>query len=325
MTDPTREEWPAGFPALYKLEESVSCPICKDYYSAAMSLPCGHTFCSLCLRQYLSNSSSCPACRVAVAGPHVMRQNRALEECVAAFVRCRQSLLTISRQRANDLPEGRVTRSRASKDVTQSADTAGSSTPIIDLTPPLPPSDPVPIGDSAVSCPMCQARVLMKDVNRHIDSSCKLYLHVSAPIALPVPVVRPPPPPRPPKASVPYSLYTESKLRKLLRDEGLPSNGDKACLARRHAEWVKRYNANLDERMPRSDRHIIRDVIEWEQTINLPGPTPFTNTSNHELTPVGLQEIKNYQAKYKEEFDSMIENMHKRKRVKSSSPAHDTG
>ncbi|XP_028316324.1 E3 ubiquitin-protein ligase RNF4 [Gouania willdenowi] len=49
---------------------SISCPICMDSYSEMMesgrlvvATKCGHVFCSLCLRDALKSSLTCPTCR----------------------------------------------------------------------------------------------------------------------------------------------------------------------------------------------------------------------------------------------------------------------
>lgn len=40
------------------------CPICLDVFNDAVHLSkCGHEFCNLCLKQWLSKSQSCPICR----------------------------------------------------------------------------------------------------------------------------------------------------------------------------------------------------------------------------------------------------------------------
>ncbi|XP_078100561.1 E3 ubiquitin-protein ligase RNF4 [Sander vitreus] len=49
---------------------TISCPVCLDSYSEIMesgrlvvSTRCGHVFCSVCLRDALKTSHSCPSCR----------------------------------------------------------------------------------------------------------------------------------------------------------------------------------------------------------------------------------------------------------------------
>ncbi|XP_028428543.1 E3 ubiquitin-protein ligase RNF4, partial [Perca flavescens] len=49
---------------------TISCPVCLDSYSEivesgrlVVSTRCGHVFCSVCLRDALKTSHSCPTCR----------------------------------------------------------------------------------------------------------------------------------------------------------------------------------------------------------------------------------------------------------------------
>ena len=52
------------------LEKSLMCPICSDFLQNPHFLPCGHAFCSHCIRVQLdktlnyTTSDICPACRV---------------------------------------------------------------------------------------------------------------------------------------------------------------------------------------------------------------------------------------------------------------------
>lgn len=39
------------------------CAICLHQVNRSLRLPCGHRFCSLCIRRWLHRSSSCPTCR----------------------------------------------------------------------------------------------------------------------------------------------------------------------------------------------------------------------------------------------------------------------
>ena len=61
-----------------EMQEVLSCPICKDYFSSSLSLPCSHTFCSLCIRRSLSSKMECPGCRCTVGGLHELRNDRGI-------------------------------------------------------------------------------------------------------------------------------------------------------------------------------------------------------------------------------------------------------
>ncbi|QLQ81308.1 hypothetical protein HG537_0F00690 [Torulaspora globosa] len=49
-------------PQLSQLDKLLRCHICKEFLRVPVLTPCGHTFCSLCIRQYLRQDSKCPLC-----------------------------------------------------------------------------------------------------------------------------------------------------------------------------------------------------------------------------------------------------------------------
>jgi hypothetical protein len=48
-------------------ETCLECPICLSIVNVPLSTPCGHTFCTQCIRQHLHTSSNCPSCRKQLA------------------------------------------------------------------------------------------------------------------------------------------------------------------------------------------------------------------------------------------------------------------
>ena len=45
---------------------------------------------------------------------------------------------------------------------------------------------------------------------------------------------------------VAYDIHPQRRIAEMLAEWDLPTHGDKAALARRHARWVVLYNANVD-------------------------------------------------------------------------------
>lgn len=43
-------------------ENDFVCPICLKYIVSALSLKCGHTYCEICLHEYLLYFKDCPLC-----------------------------------------------------------------------------------------------------------------------------------------------------------------------------------------------------------------------------------------------------------------------
>ncbi|KAL0042822.1 hypothetical protein WJX79_000884 [Trebouxia sp. C0005] len=75
--------WPDSCSAVHpQLDSTASCSICNDFYDTPLVLPCGHSFCSNCIRSYISHQQGqarCPQCR-AVCDERDLRPNTALRD-----------------------------------------------------------------------------------------------------------------------------------------------------------------------------------------------------------------------------------------------------
>ena len=68
---------------LQEFEDITSCQICKDQLKSPMLVPCGHTYCSLCINRWLGDKRYCPTCRVEFTQHHgLLRKNIALGQIV---------------------------------------------------------------------------------------------------------------------------------------------------------------------------------------------------------------------------------------------------
>ncbi|KAK9861481.1 hypothetical protein WJX84_002683, partial [Apatococcus fuscideae] len=95
MTDfviETEEDWPAHphRRQLLALDEAARCAICCEFFDTPMALPCGHSFCSHCIRgnfrvQEQQGSPKCPHCRAA-CDARDLRANPALKDLVLKFL-----------------------------------------------------------------------------------------------------------------------------------------------------------------------------------------------------------------------------------------------
>lgn len=66
--------------------------------------------------------------------------------------------------------------------------------------------------------------------------------------------------------AVNYSMYKEQALRKKLADLGIPNQGPRQLLERRHKEWITIWNANCDAMNPRKRSELLHDLDVWERT-----------------------------------------------------------
>lgn len=78
-------------PGLCTLDETLRCRVCREFMSAPMITPCGHNFCSLCVRRMLVKSQRCPQC-MATTYESQLKKNSGLEACIDAFVKVRPDL-----------------------------------------------------------------------------------------------------------------------------------------------------------------------------------------------------------------------------------------
>ncbi|KIW64739.1 DNA repair protein rad18 [Phialophora macrospora] len=117
FTDST--DWlPTPLAALAPLDSSLRCQVCKDFFTTPMMTSCSHTFCSLCIRRYLSQEGRCPACRESDQEVK-LRRNWAVEELVTNFKASRKGILAFAtaaaekpRQQQDDAEEQRPSKRR---------------------------------------------------------------------------------------------------------------------------------------------------------------------------------------------------------------------
>nr|XP_025036716.1 zinc finger protein RFP-like [Pelodiscus sinensis] len=67
-----------------RLSEEATCPVCLDYFTAPVTLECGHNFCQACLSrcwEERNTAASCPQCRDTVQNKH-LQPNRQLANIV---------------------------------------------------------------------------------------------------------------------------------------------------------------------------------------------------------------------------------------------------
>ncbi|KAK4202816.1 putative postreplication repair E3 ubiquitin-protein ligase rad-18 [Triangularia verruculosa] len=308
VSDPT--DW-LGTPLahLKPVEEAFRCHVCKEFFTSPMLTSCNHTFCSLCIRRCLNADSKCPLCRKN-DDISKLRGNWALREAVEAFVGARDAVLKFARTPVPTAPSKSPKRKAAEVDdsddefqeskrprrSTRNRKAKGSETSsqitIEDSEGELPESIdvedeyvPEP-NDGLVACPICEQRMKEILVDRHLDTSCPgepqpqpkhtPTANRSVGHTLRSPPKRPPAAPTKAPERLPtlqYSMVKDQALRKIMRDLGLSTSGNRPMLEARHREWLTLWNANCDSAHPKTRAALFQDLQAWERTIGTMAPT----------------------------------------------------
>ncbi|KAJ3004922.1 UNVERIFIED_CONTAM: E3 ubiquitin-protein ligase rad18 [Siphonaria sp. JEL0065] len=131
--------------------------------------------------------------------------------------------------------------------------------------------------------------------------------------------------PRRHRPGIAYDTLKDAQLRKLLKDDNLPSTGDKFLLKRRHKEYILLHNANLDSLNPVPQTEILAKMALWEQTHGgLSGGRGTVAASmssvaafqKHAVTSAGEEKNRTHMEKYADEFRALIEGVKERRRIR---------
>ncbi|KAG6845719.1 hypothetical protein H0H87_004985 [Tephrocybe sp. NHM501043] len=205
VPDPTDFPPPTSAPGLRELDTSLRCNICGEVYDAPVTITCGHSFCSHCIREALVEKQECPQCRKTTLEGHI-RPNSVVEDVVSYWNLSRSYILGLikeneERQRGSTLitPKAKKrkltpdTAKRSGASTTTGASSLGSPSnakrvkkssseslttiPTSDAEedelpgPSRVDQDPQP--DDLVDCPLCCKKVKYKNINLHMDKGCK--------------------------------------------------------------------------------------------------------------------------------------------------------
>nr|XP_019049942.1 DNA repair protein rad18 [Kwoniella bestiolae CBS 10118]OCF28872.1 DNA repair protein rad18 [Kwoniella bestiolae CBS 10118] len=267
--------FPPSHPHLRRLDRSVVCQICKEPFQAPVSIGCGHSFCSSCIRSSLDVMKKCPSCNEPALEGQI-RRNRALEEITDSWEESRPIIYELAQppptkkrrasiQESNSKPSSSSGTKRLKPNSSREGSGSRSQSPIKsrrsdddDEVQELTENDEAP-------CPICQATLPISSIPLHIEKGC--------------------PPPKTKtngngvggrkgnqkadwkkvfsgqglggkskdkevemkRITKPnYSLATPADLRSILSEYSLPTTGDKPTLIARVQEWIILFNSNLD-------------------------------------------------------------------------------
>lgn len=351
VPDPTDFLPAAEAPGLRSIDGAFRCTICGELFDGPVTLPCGHCFCSGCIRPAMSHKQECPICRK-VANEGHLRPNPIVEEIINGWKDARPYILSLVKQEARrkvaDQPEVHASPAKKRKRSQERSSSELGSVPGLPHTPIKPrsfkkmshsPSKPNPVkypsdggagpsriptsdgdeedlpstlglnpkSDDLVKCPLCEKRVRYKNLNGHMDRSCKDPAPVSSSsqwskIMAPKGNARGKQKKKSsetdedfplPKAS--YATLKDKQLKEMLQEHDLPITGDRPQWEQRHQRWVMMYNANLDRSLAnrKTKNELRRDVKKWEEEMS------------RKKKPV-VEDLVKYQQTHKPEFDRLL-------------------
>ncbi|KAI8999023.1 hypothetical protein BD414DRAFT_433472 [Trametes punicea] len=186
ITDSSDFPEDAAAPGLRALDDALRCDICRDFYDAPVSLGCGHTFCSACIRSALPVSATCPSCRKAASEVH-LRKNVAMERAVQEWRKARPLMLRLAKEESERktrlIPATTNARLRSAEPPRKRKRSGSPGGPSDDEFIVVPSSSSPILSGSAtpdalpdiVECPICQKMVPSTKINMHIDSDCKRH------------------------------------------------------------------------------------------------------------------------------------------------------
>ncbi|KAH9890648.1 hypothetical protein C8Q73DRAFT_651859 [Cubamyces lactineus] len=190
ITDSTDFPDNSHAPGLRTLDEALRCNICRDFYDAPVSLTCGHSFCSVCIRSALPVNATCPSCRKPASEVH-LRKDIAVETAVQAWKSARPLTLRLANQeverrlqpqpstvpRAHSGEPSRKRKRSGSSNHTSDDEVImhAPSSPLLSGTA-TPDTLPAPRLKDTVECPICQKSVHSQKINMHIDSDCRRHI-----------------------------------------------------------------------------------------------------------------------------------------------------
>lgn len=282
---------------LKDIDETLRCHICKEFFTAPMITGCGHTFCSLCIQRYLTNTSQrCPTC-MQEQQISQLRKNVTVETLVEHFSAHRATILSVVKEVAKQPPPEMVELLPSSPDLDDGRRRSGRKRTRQNYTENVDSSD-----DIQVECPVCQAMLPGAAINRHLDNNCNDTGAVNGGNWLGTKKKT-----KPLRKIQRVNQASESlvNVRRKLQDEGLSTSGSKQALFRRYDEWVTLWNANVDNKTPRLKSEIKEDLRRWETTV----------VANENAQPAKMT-IKNiddrqWVQKHKEDYDYLIEQARK--------------
>ncbi|KAI7807279.1 E3 ubiquitin-protein ligase RAD18 [Triplophysa rosa] len=306
MAQLSEVDLPPKLSCLKNMDTLLRCPICFEFLNISMMTSCSHNFCSLCIRKFLSYKLLCPVCNVPTTA-QALRNNRLLDDLVQSFQAARQQLCQTNFETPPISPdEGKAARQRGLKKeagtLSQFFQKKTPTTPLSKVqtslechfslkeeplevcvqqpvrckqknveetitkmneekmdVPDLPSTSQYIKTVVKVECPVCGVGVSRQHINKHLDMCLnrddkKEGLRSGGR--------------RKAMPKLLYTLISVPKLKKMLKECHLSTQGNRDQLVRRHHDFSQIYNAQCDSLNPKSAEDIAKEIESNERLRN---------------------------------------------------------
>ncbi len=330
-------------PDLAKMVAQVQCPVCYETLRnpEMTTNGCGHNFCSMCVRRYLVYKQQCPSCFQSLLESQ-LKPNRVLTDIIESLGNLLPKLEEIVSNSAppvgkNVSERGKEEAPKMARPASLSSQSESESTVVTVVNSSRNDSvnseGPSSQDGDRVPCPVCQVRVLQKNVNLHLDrclaeqrgelgpASTSTNLEMKSPTqSTKSPAIFKTL--KPMKQPI-FHILKDAALKKLLKEQGLETKGDRKTLEKRFRNFVVLWNSQVNSAKPMSRLQMVMKIKRDET--NLKTSATAASSSNNSLlnfdrnSDVKTIESKQkaYVEKNKSHFETLIAQARKNKESKS--------
>ena len=185
--------------------------------------------------------------------------------------------------------------------------------------------------DGLVACPSCSRRMKESLVNSHLDKCLAGEAASPTPPPNDKTFVQSPRPPHIVSGTIAYSqtkpsttnrlptlnysLLNDNAMRKRLKELGIPHDGSKELMRKRHMEWLNLWNANCDSLKPVSRLQLLKSLASWERTL---GKQVAKDQQGLNGVMVKDFDRDRYAKKQRNEFDDLIARARQNRAVRNA-------
>ncbi|RHZ77861.1 hypothetical protein Glove_170g10 [Diversispora epigaea] len=246
------------------IEQYLRCPICKDYYDLPISTKCQHTFCASCMKCNYENKATameCPVCGYWFTAFTQMCKNAVIEDFLKEYknlssttIRLYKLGLQVNNEKCN----------KDDQEIDVSKTKINSQTSKISQQSIL--KNSMNLSNSIMFSLDSGSQELKRSVENYDDdiptkrlkseSGDSFFLNKKGNFNNKTTNKKP---------KLVYYLIKDKSLKNMMKEEGLPLNGNRTELIKRHSYFTYLWNSNVDATNPKTKECLIKEVQKWER------------------------------------------------------------